>query len=82
MILCHVGRLELRQNGNLLDNILDLIFRALDIDNLDRNGLTGSLVDAGGTTVSSCDPAYREDRWGWLPFVHLAEASASCSKVR
>jgi hypothetical protein len=46
MVLGDVGRLQLGENGNLLYNILDLVDRTLNIDNLDGNGLTGSLVDA------------------------------------
>ncbi len=30
-----VGRLQLRQNGDLLDDVLDLVLGALDVDDLD-----------------------------------------------
>ncbi len=46
IVFCDVGRLQLRQDGNLLDDVLDLILGALDIDDLDSNGLTGALVHA------------------------------------
>jgi hypothetical protein len=48
IVLCNIGGLQLRQDGNLLDNVLDLVLGALDVDNLDGNRLAGSLVDTGG----------------------------------
>lgn len=47
MVFGDEGGLELRKNGDLLDDILDLVFRALNVDKLDCHGLARSLVDAG-----------------------------------
>lgn len=46
IVLGYVGRLQFRKNGNLLDNVLDFVFGALDIDNLDGNRLARSLIYA------------------------------------
>lgn len=48
VVLGHKGRLQLGQDGDLLDDVLDLILGALDVDNLDGDGLAGALVDTGG----------------------------------
>ena len=54
VILGHVGRLQLRKDGDLLDDILDLILGALDVDDLDGHGLARPLVDAGlGSDISN-----------------------------
>ena len=39
--------------GDLLDDILDLVFCALDVYDFDGNGLAGSFIDPGGVSSSS-----------------------------
>ena len=47
MILGDKRGVELGQNGYLLDNIFNLIFSILDIDNFDSHGLSGTSVNPG-----------------------------------
>jgi hypothetical protein len=39
-----VGRLQLREDGNLLDDVLDLVLGALNVNDLDGDRLAGALV--------------------------------------
>lgn len=45
MIPGHVGRIELRQDSNLLDDIFNLIFGILDVDDFDRNRCSVTFID-------------------------------------
>lgn len=45
MILCHIWRLEFRQDRDLLDDVIYLILGVFDIDNLDRNGFSGTSIN-------------------------------------
>lgn len=47
MVLGDIGRIELRQYRDLLNDIFHLIFCIFDIDDLDSNGLACSSVDPG-----------------------------------
>ena len=74
MISRNVWRVQLREYGYLGDDVFDLIFRILDIDDFDRDRLTGPLVDTKDReTRPLCDFG---DMWS-LPFVYLPEASTS-----
>lgn len=44
-VLGDVGRLQLGQDGNFLDDVLDLILCTLNVDNLDGDSLASTLVD-------------------------------------
>jgi len=56
--------LQLRQNRNLLDDILDLIFSALDVDDFDGDSLAGALVDAGTKSALETRETKGESRAG------------------
>ena len=60
-------------------NVLDLVFGALYVDDLDRYGLAGASVDSVVSVVSGCGA----DRTGLgrVPFVDLAEAASACDVV-
>lgn len=45
IVLCDVGRLQFGQDGDFLDNVLDLILGALYVYNLDGDGLATLLLD-------------------------------------
>lgn len=47
MVFCDIRRVELGQDGNLLDDVLDFVVCAFDVDDLDCDGLAGAFVDAG-----------------------------------
>jgi hypothetical protein len=55
IVLCDVGRLQLGQDGNLLDNILHLVFGIFYVNDLDGNGLAAFLVD---TKQDECQPVF------------------------
>jgi hypothetical protein len=47
MVFGDIRRIELRKDRDLLDDIFDLIFSVLDVNHLDGNGLTCTLVEPG-----------------------------------
>ena len=40
-----MGGVELRENSNLRDNIIDVVFGIFDIDDFDRNGFARTVID-------------------------------------
>jgi hypothetical protein len=46
MILCNIRRVQLGEDRNFLYDILDFVFRVLDIDDFDCYGLASSFVHA------------------------------------
>jgi len=46
VILCDVGRVELGEDGDLLDDVVDFVFGVFDIDYLNRYRLARPFVDA------------------------------------
>jgi len=40
-----MGGVELRENSNLRDNIINVVFGIFDIDDFDRNGLARPVID-------------------------------------
>jgi hypothetical protein len=59
-----------------LNNIFDLVLRAFDVDNFDRNGMTGSLVD----TARFCQyvaSSIESTIAGNLPFEDLAKTTST-----
>lgn len=50
MVFCYIGRMELGQDGYLLDDILNFVFRILNVDDLDRYRLSRPLVDPRATS--------------------------------
>lgn len=52
MVFCDVRRVELGQDRDLLDDIFDLIFGVLDVDDLDRDGLACALIDTAQAAIS------------------------------
>ena len=52
IVLCDIGRVHAREDGNLGDDVVDLVLGILDIDDLDGDRLAGPAVNAS-TTVST-----------------------------
>ena len=59
IVLCDIWRLELREDGDLLDDILDLVLGALNVNDLDGDSFASALVDA-----TSAQRVSNEDRGG------------------
>lgn len=77
MILRNIRGMEFRQDGYLLYNVLNLIFRVLNVDDLDRYRLSSASVDTMKGLVclrSSISGSY-------LPFVYLPEAATAYRSV-
>lgn len=73
MVLRNVWGMEFRQNGYLLYNVLNFIFRVLNVDDLDRYRLSSPSVDTMKESVclrSSIPGSY-------LPFVYFPEAATA-----
>lgn len=82
--------MELGQDVDLLDDVVDFVFRIFNVDNLDGNRLTGSLIDSVSTQptrphyVSSLAPYsldYRMDSSEtglelYLPLVDFSETAS------
>ena len=81
MVLCHVRRVELGQDRDLLDDVLDFVVCAFDVDDLDCDGLAGAFVDAGMdkgiVSIHSHIGARREKRGECKPFINLAKATST-----
>lgn len=50
MVFRYVGRMKFGQDGDFLDDILNFVFSVLNIDDLDRYGLSRSPVDPVATS--------------------------------
>ena len=47
IVFRHIRGVEFGQDCDLLDNIFDLVFCIFDIDDLDRDGLSSTIIDTG-----------------------------------
>jgi hypothetical protein len=45
IVFCRVGRVEAREDGDFLDDVVYFVFCVLDIDDLDGDGLAGAFLD-------------------------------------
>lgn len=83
IVFGNVRRVETRKNGNLLNNIIDLILGILNIDDLDGDGLTSTFINArmqfGQRTLKQRRAReYNNDIVGGnLPFVDLPKTSSA-----
>jgi hypothetical protein len=46
VVLGHIGRLQFRENGNLLNDVVHFIFGVFDVDYLDGNGLSSTPINS------------------------------------
>jgi hypothetical protein len=57
-VLGDVGRVEFGQDADFLNDVVDFVLCVFDVDDLDRNGRAGTLVDAFvdfAEGASACD---------------------------
>lgn len=46
MVLGHVGRLQFREDGDLLNDVVDFIFGVFDVDDLDCDRFAGPPINS------------------------------------
>ena len=77
----NMGRVEFRENRNLRDNILDVVFGIFDINDFDRDWFTIPVIDTSVYSSRQHWPQYmgRSDRaFGQdIPFVNSPKASTT-----
>lgn len=77
IVFRNIGRVEPRQDGYLLYNVVDFVFGVLYIDDFDGHGLTSALIDTEERKRSVAETFACTRFICDLPFVYFAETASS-----